>query len=467
MTNPLSVVSQLQHSLEDTLRQARVRGTAPVVRLFGRTGLQPGTLSVYRVNQPPISFSIERPGVSVSGVSRLVDEDELRASLELRKFPGVSEHLPAEAVVSQVALIDSRAHWLAVTPPQLIGAPRTPNPFPGSSDTLGQGICESFLQRFEARPEVAPESALPLLLGGAYQVFPFFEAMEDLSARAYEHAEAAGRVAFDLDAQLDQSAFSLTLIDPPSIDGSHLRFGDDRKAVRKLLAAASTKHWLVVQGGRVVGLAPADLLAGLPRVELEGRRVWQLRIADDILFRVEDGIPRAIAEPPRAQVWSAVKLGLDDNGAETTKVVPFLLNEATRRNAKGAVFVFMPAERIEELLDTRLDPRSGGGPSCFRLCSDTGLGTGLGEDGFLRQVGAVDGAVLLDLDLRAHAFGVVLDGLGSPQAGGDRSRGARYNSTRRFVADCLSRGIPCCAAVFSDDGGADLFPVCDGTPGQR
>ena len=79
------------------------------------------------------------------------------------------------------------------------------------------------------------------------------------------------------------------------------------------------------------------------------------------------------------------------------------------------------------------------------------------EDGLLRRVTRIDGAVLVDLEGRCHAIGVILDGPVSPRC--TPSRGARYNSAIRYVHGRHEAGKKDCFAVLkSEDGMIDLVP---------
>jgi hypothetical protein len=67
---------------------------------------------------------------------------------------------------------------------------------------------------------------------------------------------------------------------------------------------------------------------------------------------------------------------------------------------------------------------------------------------------------VLDPDGTCHGIGVILDGKGGKQrCPYDRSRGARYNSTRRYYYACqLKDSNHCFAIVISEDGMVDTFP---------
>jgi len=71
----------------------------------------------------------------------------------------------------------------------------------------------------------------------------------------------------------------------------------------------------------------------------------------------------------------------------------------------------------------------------------------------LRAVTNIDGAVLIGVDGKCHAIGVILDGRATPK--GSPGRGARYNSAVRYVRD---REAPTVAVVISEDGTIDVLP---------
>ena len=66
----------------------------------------------------------------------------------------------------------------------------------------------------------------------------------------------------------------------------------------------------------------------------------------------------------------------------------------------------------------------------------------------------MDGAILMDLESRCHALGVILDGLACGKA--DSSRGARYNSALRYHEK--NAGKKLLLSILSDDGMFDLIP---------
>lgn len=76
------------------------------------------------------------------------------------------------------------------------------------------------------------------------------------------------------------------------------------------------------------------------------------------------------------------------------------------------------------------------------------------SDRLLELASRIDGTMLVDVQGRCHAIGVILDGTAQPQC--TPSRGARYNSAIRYVSDST---VPRMAIVISDDATLDIVPL--------
>jgi len=67
-------------------------------------------------------------------------------------------------------------------------------------------------------------------------------------------------------------------------------------------------------------------------------------------------------------------------------------------------------------------------------------------DDMLRGISAIDGAVLVDINAKVHAIGIILDGIAT--SNGNPTRGSRYNSALRYSD---TRRGNCLLAVVSED----------------
>lgn len=95
-----------------------------------------------------------------------------------------------------------------------------------------------------------------------------------------------------------------------------------------------------------------------------------------------------------------------------------------------------------------------------RLCN-LNRGIGLKSNDFLKEdstliqkITSIDGAILIDIDGRCHAIGIILDG--DAVVKGKSSRGARYNSTVNYVCRRKIDGQTFIALIISEDKTVDI-----------
>lgn len=72
----------------------------------------------------------------------------------------------------------------------------------------------------------------------------------------------------------------------------------------------------------------------------------------------------------------------------------------------------------------------------------------------LLAVSSIDGATIVDPAGHCHAVGAILDGRADPTLG-DASRGARFNSAHRYLAEA---SVACLIIIVSEDGMINLIP---------
>lgn len=73
----------------------------------------------------------------------------------------------------------------------------------------------------------------------------------------------------------------------------------------------------------------------------------------------------------------------------------------------------------------------------------------------LLQLTSIDGAVMLTEDGICYAIGVIVDGIAYIDS--DSSRGARYNSGKTYIKNCIDKNIRCFAAIISEDKTIDIL----------
>ena len=211
----------------------------------------------------------------------------------------------------------------------------------------------------------------------------------------------------------------------------------DYRSVRKLLEVAEGNIRLLSDASCVYGfgsLKPGyDFSQGdIFSVNFTKHYTWEFLHAGQVMMRVTYGLPSL----PKGQ-----------------------LDEQKIRRDLGLTFPEIPEENVQKLWlivheVTKLRHGtmlviSGGAPEeAARLAKQGFKLTPVPvAPSFLRQLTQIDGALLLDLEGKCHAIGVILDGMASER--GDAARGARYNSAIRYVESSVHA---CLAVVLSEDG---------------
>ena len=306
--------------------------------------------------------------------------------------------------------------------------------------------------------------ALPLSFDGAGHVeFPAYEATLRSAAESFMHTPFAACDKFDSfhdGFQIGNEVSSLTY--EKAVGRSRLllcRRGHQNisvslgftdpiplrnyRAVRKILELAGADECLLCDSESVYGLGtvcgtydPTD--EDLFIIEFVGHAKWELKHAGISLMRVEHGVPSLPRTKKRSQQIAETFERLFPE-SHVYKTSLMRLATAASELSHGAIVIF--AEDAEEEA-----ARFGNQATCITPKTLTAE--------LLQQASRIDGAVLAAPDGMCHAIGVILDGAVNPK--GTADRGARYNSTVRYV---LGHEHPCMGIVVSDDGSIDTVPA--------
>ncbi len=213
---------------------------------------------------------------------------------------------------------------------------------------------------------------------------------------------------------------------------------------RKVLQTASHERALLCDGATLYGLGSLSPdydphAEDAFRVRFVGHHKWELWHGAVPLMRVEYGAP-AVPKGKLNEAWfkhnASRVLGGDlrFDAARLWEVVSVAVEQRHGTLVVVSSDAFAEAERLQ-MQATAIDP--------IQL-----------PDDLVRDVTAIDGAVLLDPSGVCHAIGVILDGMASSL--GTPSRGARYNSAVRYVDSAAADVL---AVVVSEDGNVDVIPT--------
>ena len=256
----------------------------------------------------------------------------------------------------------------------------------------------------------------------------------EIAAMRYEGGEVANGILF-------------APKDHPNVD-VEIQFAEpiemqDHRAVRKALELGSADLLLASDSATIYGLARRreeydPKRKDLFEVRFTKHHQWDLIHADTLLMRVAYGMPSVPRQPIDGEKFRTdVRRIFGGVDCDPDRLWDLVQQASQQRH--GTMVVVVPDASAESM---RLSHES----TRIRPVDLT--------PAVMKQVTAIDGAVLLDPNAQCHALGVILDGAATSK--GSRARGARYNSAIRYVES--RQPVPVLAVVISEDGMIDLFP---------
>lgn len=214
------------------------------------------------------------------------------------------------------------------------------------------------------------------------------------------------------------------------------------RALRKALEMTDPDLNLVTDGSVALGLGrlredyEADSEVAF-RLRVTGRGRWELEHAGVRLLEVADGHARVPRQRLHHSTFADVVGRLFGDDGDVDRL--WDLARAASRQAHGTMLVVHGNAQEEAI---RLSPPA------------MGTKPKLLDESTLLAVSAIDGAIIVDPRGRCHAIGAILDGRAAPGVG-DASRGARFNSAHRYLAEA---GRQCLIIIVSEDGMINLIP---------
>lgn len=254
---------------------------------------------------------------------------------------------------------------------------------------------------------------------GFHQGWELFENCNIISSLLYERSEGKGQMVV---AKPSHPAlkYAVRLRKPVPMNSS--------RWARKLLQMASDRVSILSDSREVYGLGRLSEDYDASRedafvISFSGRDRWDLSHQNRVLMTTYHGIPslpqrRLRSEEFVGNLRRVISAGSDEGARRIWAVV----DSATKSGHGTMVVISEMAEAEAERLQNQATP-----------IEPTEL-----TDEAVRQISAIDGAILLDPEGRCHAMGVILDGVASLL--GSPSRGARYNSAIRYIGEALAIG---------------------------
>jgi len=261
-----------------------------------------------------------------------------------------------------------------------------------------------------------------------------FEHCNIISSLKYEKEESYGKMIMGA-----KNHPNIDLI----LEFSNPIYIDNYRGIRKVLEIARDDLSLLCDSVSVYGLGKIKDIydsskENLFQIHFIKHYTWNLYHDENLLMHVEYGVPKINKKPINEE-----KLKLDMKRIfssitdEKINNILEIVSESSKQKHGTSLVINTEAE--SEAI--RLSNQS-------TLIRPTQL-----TPSIMKNVSAIDGAVLIDPNGICYSIGVILDGLSTPK--GDSSRGARYNSAIRYVA---SSSMPCLIIVVSEDGMINAIP---------
>ena len=253
-----------------------------------------------------------------------------------------------------------------------------------------------------------------------------FSVVNEFATLTYERSGAGGHLVIT-DKKNLESSLTVRFKKPVSLRQA--------RSMRKLLELSDSNASVLADPGHAYGLGHYSSSPAAIEISVTDHAKWELAINGQALVRVaygraslptqvldfevfNDVAERTVGSIDAESLWEIIN-HVQRNGHGTTIVVSSDPKDEAERLGGEAVPidpVFLPPDEIS------------------RLCR-------------------VDGAVMLGIDGRCYAFGVILDGMATKP--GDLARGSRFNSAVRYQRTSNAGAL---LVVISDDGTVDLIP---------
>lgn len=179
-------------------------------------------------------------------------------------------------------------------------------------------------------------------------------------------------------------------------------------------------------------------------ITFNGNNTFTVNKKNQLLLVVKDGIPEFPKELEKDDIKLQTIVRKEFNTLTSKKQDKIIevINSIKTHQKHGAVIIISDnadkeAKRFSNMSITFTEPVKYG-KNTFKTFSE------------------IDGAIILDLDCKCHAIGVILDGNHKPGLGTSK-RGSRYNGTLRYYETQKSKA-KLIAVVISEDGYFNVFP---------
>lgn len=239
-------------------------------------------------------------------------------------------------------------------------------------------------------------------------------------------------------------SITLNFLDISDFDNSNIRY------IRKLIEGSCESIYLTIHKNKVIGYNRPDDSA--VKVEFRGSnwRYFDKTLGKNFYIEYKNGhLSYKKIEQSLVGKVNENKLSQIFNGNRTAyEAFLDILETLIQDNQHGALFIITSQDKAEEE-SNRLSKVK----QCCKLQKELKINfVSPQEIAPYIALSKIDGALMLDTNLKCYAISCILDGVA--ETPGDLSRGSRYNSASVYIN---SKEDPFYAVILSEDGGIEIL----------
>lgn len=229
------------------------------------------------------------------------------------------------------------------------------------------------------------------------------------------------------------------------------------RLIRKFLQMTPSKDglFLVLQKMQseliyeVIGICKNDQISKLLKekdgpwciVKMKKHMHWELYLGDTYVFSYRNGNYKIATRLNQQELEKRCEsiFGIGRSYKEVVKAI-----EKCREQAHGTILIVLESEyakkEVSRLSKLEYGLKNAKPKECYAQLND---------------LNAIDGAMFIDIDGKVHGIGMILDG--NTAIKGNIGRGARFNSSQKYIARMRSRNISVLLLIVSEDGTVEIM----------
>lgn len=171
---------------------------------------------------------------------------------------------------------------------------------------------------------------------------------------------------------------------------------------------------------------------------------WELRLGEQYIFSSINGNYKISAEISKSYLEEKCVQMFGGKNRDYQKVINYIKESCNQ--AHGTMLVILSKENAKSEAERF---------TCNNFGMQNSKETSESSELDINAFNSIDGSVLLDQTGTVHSIGVILDGV--IENSGNMARGARYNSSIKYLDYLRRKGIPGMILIVSEDGSVEIM----------